>query len=211
MKKTLYSLMLSDEVVREIDLLAHRMGTNRSNLVNQILAERVRVRTPEQQINDIFSALHGLMSPESELVPFFEPNMPTMSLKSCLEYKYRPTVKYDVELYSQPRGDKIGELVVAVRTRSDSLIAAMTGFFSAFVNVERNYLGDGREYALYDNKFVRSIVCRENVTAEALANAISAYVTLFDSLMKSYIGGRITAQGMSAAYYKYISENNIII
>ena len=157
------------------------------------------------------SALHSLMTPESDLVPFFEPNMPTMSLKSCLEYKYRPTVKYDVELYSNPRGDKIGELVVAVRTRSDSLIEAMTGFFGTFVGVERNYLGDGREYALYDNKFVRSIVCRDNVSAESLANAISAYVNLFDSLMKAYIGGRITAQGMSATYYNYISENNIII
>lgn len=39
LKKTLYSLMLSDEVVREADRLAHQMGTNRSNLINQILAE----------------------------------------------------------------------------------------------------------------------------------------------------------------------------
>ena len=38
MKKTLYSLMLSDEVVREADRLAHQKGTNRSNLINQILA-----------------------------------------------------------------------------------------------------------------------------------------------------------------------------
>ncbi len=211
MKKTLYSLMLSDEVVREIDILAHRMGTNRSNLVNQILAERVRVKTPEQQINDIFSALYGLMSPESELIPFFEPNMPTMSLKSCLEYKYRPTVRYDVELYGSPKGDKIGELVVAVRTKSSALIEAMTRFFSAFVNVESAYLGGGREYALYENKFIRSIVCKDNVSTQSLASAISEYVTLFDSLMKAYIGGNITSNGMSEAYYKYISENNIII
>ena len=29
MKKNLYSLTLSDDVVREVDALAHRMGTNR--------------------------------------------------------------------------------------------------------------------------------------------------------------------------------------
>lgn len=211
MKKTLYSLMLSDDVVREIDILAHRMGTNRSNLVNQILAEKVSVRTPEQQINDIFSALHSLMSPESELIPFFEPNMPTMSLKSCLEYKYRPTVRYDVELYGTPRGDKIGELVVAVRTKSAALIEAMTDFFREFVRVEATFLENEREYALYENKFVRSIACKGNVNAEMLASAISEYVTLFDTLMKAYIGGNITPKGMSSAYYKYISENNIII
>ena len=39
MKKSLYSLMLSDEVVREIDVAAHRLGTNRSALINRILAE----------------------------------------------------------------------------------------------------------------------------------------------------------------------------
>ena len=32
MKKNLYSLTLSDEVVREVDALAHRLGTNRSAL-----------------------------------------------------------------------------------------------------------------------------------------------------------------------------------
>ena len=41
LKKTLYSLMLNEEVVREVDALAHRLGTSRSNLINQILAEYV--------------------------------------------------------------------------------------------------------------------------------------------------------------------------
>ena len=56
MKKNLYSLTLSDEVVREVDALAHRMGTNRSALVNRILAEYVSVPTPERRWNDIFEA-----------------------------------------------------------------------------------------------------------------------------------------------------------
>ena len=99
MKKTLYSLTLSDDVVREVDRMAHRLGTSRSNLVNQILAEYVDLKTPERRINEIFSAIEELMSPSRELVPFFAPNTPTMSLKSSLEYKYRPTVKYEVELY----------------------------------------------------------------------------------------------------------------
>lgn len=54
MKKSLYSLMLSDEVVREIDVAAHRLGTNRSALINRILAEYASVTTPEKRINDIF-------------------------------------------------------------------------------------------------------------------------------------------------------------
>ena len=99
MKKTLYSLMLNDEVVREVDALAHSLGTNRSNLINQILAEYVNYTTPERRINDVLSAISELMAPSRELVPFFAPNSFSMSLKSSLEYKYRPTVKYEVELY----------------------------------------------------------------------------------------------------------------
>ena len=100
MKKTLYSLMLNDEVVREVDALAHRMGSNRSNLINQILAEYVDYTTPERRINDVLSAVDQLMRPSRELVPFFAPNSFSMSLKSSLEYKYRPTVKYEVDLSS---------------------------------------------------------------------------------------------------------------
>jgi metal-responsive CopG/Arc/MetJ family transcriptional regulator len=75
MKKTLYSLMLSDDVVQAVDA-AHRMGTSRSNLVNQILAEYVSVPTPERRISDIFTAIEKLMSPGRELVPFFAPGSP---------------------------------------------------------------------------------------------------------------------------------------
>ena len=98
MKKNLYSLTLSDDVVREVDALAHRMGTNRSALVNQILAEYVSVPTPERRWNDIFEAIEELMTPTRELVPFFAPGSSTMSLKSSLSYQYRPPVQYVVDL-----------------------------------------------------------------------------------------------------------------
>ena len=127
MKKNLYSLTLSDEVVREVDALAHRMGTNRSALVNRILAEYVSVPTPERRWNDIFEAIEELMTPTRELVPFFSPGSSTMSLKSSLSYKYRPTVKYEVDLSS---GDSqtMGTLNIVFRTQSAALIAAMTNF-----------------------------------------------------------------------------------
>ena len=64
----------------------------------RILSEYVSVPTPERRINDIFEAIEALVSPSRELVPFFAPNSQSMSLKSSLAYKYRPTVKYEVDL-----------------------------------------------------------------------------------------------------------------
>ncbi|MBQ1291520.1 MAG: hypothetical protein IIY28_09250, partial [Lachnospiraceae bacterium] len=158
MKKTLYSLMLNDEVVREVDALAHSLGTNRSNLINQILAEYVNYTTPERRINDVLSAISELMAPSRELVPFFAPNSFSMSLKSSLEYKYRPTVKYEVELYRSGE-ESIGELSVVFRTQSAALIASMTDFFRLWKRIEDLHLaaptGMKIHYALYDGKFVR--------------------------------------------------------
>ena len=82
MKKTLYSLMLNEEVVREIDRMAHRMGTNRSALINQILADYTSVVTPERRIENIFHEIEQLVAPARDLVPFFAPHTTSMSLKS---------------------------------------------------------------------------------------------------------------------------------
>lgn len=215
MKKTLYSLMLSEEVVREVDVLAHRMGTNRSNLINQILAEYVSVTTPERRINDIFRTIEELVAPSRELVPFFSPNAPTMSLKSSLEYKYRPTVKYEVQLY---RGDEeaLGELSVVFRTQSAALIRAMTEFFRLWKRVEDRRLApllSGEvSYALYDGKFVRSIALPScDCTAEDIAQAISDYVTLFDSLMKARLCGRISEAEVEVRYAEALGGRRVLI
>jgi len=213
MKKTLYSLMLDEEVVREVDALAHRLGTNRSNLINQILAEYVNYTTPERRINDIFTAMERLISPSRELVPFFSPNSLSMSLKSSLEYKYRPTVKYEVELY---RGgeEAIGSLTVVFRTQSAALIGAMTDFFRLWKRLEDAHLGDGvpRQYALYEGKFVRSIAYpQRDCSAQELAAVISDYIQLFDRLMKGYLNGSMDAHDVEAAYYSYLTHSSIHI
>jgi len=216
MKKTLYSLMLNDEVVAEIDRLAHRYGTNRSNLINQILAERVGYVTPERRINDIFSAIEQLLEPSRELVPFFAPNALTMSMKSSLEYKYRPTVKYEVELY-RGNEDALGELTVLFRTQSASLITAMTDFFRLWKSIEdahlRPMLGESApSYALYDGKFVRSIAVPErDCTADELAEAISEYIKLFDMMMKGYLTGKYDAHEVEACYFSQLRRRNILI
>ena len=205
MKKTLYSLMLNDEVVREVDMLAHRMGTNRSALINRILAEYVNYVTPEQRINDVLSAIEQLMSPSRELVPVFAPNSFSMYLKSSLEYKYRPTVKYEVELY-KGEGESIGQLSVVFRTTSVALVQAMTEFFSLWCRIEQAHLlpvsGARIDYAVAEGRFIRSIAAPDkNCDSDTLAGALSEYIKLFDSLMKAWLAGRIDAHGVESAYY----------
>ena len=215
MKKTLYSLTLSEDVVREVDRLAHRLGTSRSALVDRILAEYVDLKTPERRINEIFSALEELMRPSQELVPFFAPNAPTMSLKSSLEYKYRPTVKYEVEL-SRAAGDAVGTLSVCFRTTSSALIAEMTNFFRLWKRIEDERLApllpSAPQYALYDGRLVRTLsAAAARSGSEELAQALSDYISLFDTLLKGYLAGRYSAQDVEALYCDDLSRRSVLV
>lgn len=218
MNKSLYSLMLMDEVVNEIDKLALRQGTNRSNLVNQILAEYVSVSTPEKQIDSIFRRMEELLDRSSELVPMVTPNQLSMSVKSSLEYKYRPTVRYVVQLYRTPQDSAIGELAVNFRSQSASLLNNMARFFVLWKELEDNYaagyfLPGAIRYELSQSRFVRTISIPRGAkyTEEDLGKALSEYVTAFDKIMKLYLAGMLTERDLERQYLAYFRNNKYLI
>ena len=216
MKKTLYSLMLSDDVVRAVDELAHRMGTNRSALVNQILAEYTDMVTPERQVQDIFRQIGEILGADRDLVPFVAPNAMSMSMKSSLQYRYRPTVKYSVELY-RDRDGSLGELSVVFRTQSQELLDAMGRFFRLWKDVEDELVAAYHtapvEYALYPGRFTRTLdlPARRDYSSADVAGAISEYVRLFDRLMKGVLAGGLTARDVEAEYIRWLRAGNIIL
>ena len=61
MKRSVYSLVLMDDVIKAVDEQAYRLGTSRSNLINQILAERLSCVTPEMRMREIFDSMTELI------------------------------------------------------------------------------------------------------------------------------------------------------
>ena len=216
MGKTLYSLMLSEEVVNAVDILAHRTGLTRSALVNKILAEYVSLETPESMINNILRSMESILSPQTELIPFFAPNSKTMSVKSSLAYKYRPTVRYEVDL-DPAKQDSMGTLTVVFRTQSVSLINELTEFLRIWVRIENKLLspitGKILECALYDGKFVRPLLMPDlsKVKSEDIAFELTEYINLFDSCLKAYLSGAINEYGIYENYRLSLNKRNIII
>ena len=210
MRKSLYSLMLMDDVVRAIDRLALQQNTNRSNLVNQILAEYVSMTTPEKRVSNIFKSIEDLINQcDMNIIPYVSPNQMTMSLKSSLEYKYRPTIKYEVSMYRTPENGTIGELDVVFRTQSEELIRAMTEFFRLWTKIESLYRHDAAiNYALYEGRFTRSINVSpdRNYTNEELGNKISSYIQIFDKLVKGYVSGSYTSRDVEMIYLEYYNK-----
>ncbi len=214
-KKTLYSLLLDENVVRAVDQLAHRRGCSRSALVNQILAEHLELMTPERRINEVLRTMQSLFLPDPDLVPMFSPNALSMSMKSALDYKYRPTVKYEVELY-RSGADSIGELTVSYRTQSADLLAALSRFFGLWKQLEDAYLaplaGHAIPSAFYDGRFIRSIAAPgRDCSPEELAETISAYVRLLDKLLKGCLSGRLSAADVERHYAAHMKDSSLLI
>ena len=218
MDKSMYSIMLMDEVIKAVDKAAYRNGTNRSNLINQILAQHLGVKTPEMRASEILNQLIQEISKEGELTVLKEPSDFLLSLKSPLDYKYRPTVKYSIELFRTQKGN-VGELRVSFRTQSDELLSKLTGFFKLWMLMEAHYIHnyfpkDAIEYEAGDGRFKRSFPVCENTDlteVSVLCTAISQYVNSFDISLKTYLYEDLSPDGFEDMYLKSVKSNQYII
>lgn len=183
MKKSVYSLVLMDDVIKAVDEQAYRLGTSRSNLINQILAERLSCVTPEMRMRDIFDSLSGLISSSFQIQQ--QRSASLMTLRTALEYKYRPTLSYKIGLERQP-GDYLGELRITIRTQNERLLAMFHSFFAWLAQAERRFIGDDKYSAqLTPACFTRKLI-NTGASDEETGEAISAYLTWINSMIQRY-------------------------
>ena len=217
-KKSMYSIMLMDSVVEAVDRAAYMNGTNRSNLINQILAEHLGVETPEQKISGIFDRLIRELSRSEGLTVSKEPSDFMLSLKSPLNYKYRPTIKYSVELYRTPEGN-FGELRVVFRTQSRELLDKLDGFFRLWMLMEAHYIHkyfrkNAIEYEIGEGKFKRSFPVGNNTDlsdGSVLSVALGEYINGFDSAIKTYLYNDLSPDEFQKMYTTALKKNKYII
>ena len=117
--KSVYSLVLSDDVVAAVDRAAYGLDTSRSNLINQLLADYVSFITPEKRRKDIFDSLASVLD---SFEPFQVQNRGSDSMlciRSPLRVKYNPTIRYTVEL-SRSSDNHLGQLKIMTRSRERS-------------------------------------------------------------------------------------------
>ncbi len=187
MKRSVYSLVLMDDVIRAVDEQAYRLGTSRSNLINQILAEHLSCVTPEMRMRDIFGCVEELIGSAMQIQQQRSASLLTM--RTALEYKYRPTISYKVELERAP--DKyLGTLRVQIRTQSDALIKLFNSFFAYRVQTESVRLAalgfDYPDWELNSGSFTRRLLNAGEVTDEQTGEAIGRYITDLDLAVKTF-------------------------
>ena len=214
----MYSLMLAEEVVREIDRLAAEKETNRSNLINQILAEYVSLTTPEKHVSNIFDFIENMIGKMDGFLLHAQPNDMTMSIKSSLQYHYRPTIRYEVEMYRMP-DSTIGQLKIIFRTQSPELLVGLTRFFKLWMRLEDIYIKqyfpkDAIRYGMENGKFLRTFAIPNDLeySEEQIANAISNYIATFDEMLKSFLAEKYSStQEMEQCYLAYLNSGVLLI
>lgn len=189
MSKSVYSIVLNDAVVEAVDEMAYKLGTNRSNMINQILAEKVAYVTPEQHIRNILDTVEDIINGQDVFRIMATPGDSSLMIKSSFKYKYNPSVKYSVVL-NKNGNSAIGELRVTFRTQNENLLQALDNFLNIWNALEAKYQNRDQKYIKSKGKYVRALdLPVEDYDENQIGEMISEYITGFDRIMKLYFAG----------------------
>ncbi|MGL4737276.1 MAG: CopG family transcriptional regulator [Cellulosilyticaceae bacterium] len=206
MKKSVYSLVLMDDVVEAVDRLAYSLGTSRSNLINQILAEHVALTTPEMQMKTIFDTVQGLLNhcQHFQIQPQAADSM--MSIRSVLKYKYNPTIRYAITLFRED-GPVIGEIKVISRSQSEVLQTYLSHFFEIWTQYEKEQEFCGWETD-QSGRWTRRLnkPMGTGYDATVLANTLADYIQVIDEGLKIYCSHLDTMPLGKIQLYKHFSQ-----
>lgn len=215
MSKSIYSLLLDDEVIALLDRMAYAEGVSRSALINRLLAEKVGCTTREMRSRDIFRRMEDML--EETLLPMLgESTDSTMRLRSAISYKYNPTVRYTVALGRE--GASIGELRAQVRSRSDGFTLMLLQFFRLWQKLEEAYIGK-TDVSFEPGRLTRKLVPHfkkdGRIVEQADGSAIAAYINAFDGAMKAFFDRVDDPASAAAAAEKrmaeYVRNNEVIM
>jgi hypothetical protein len=218
MSKSVYSLVLSDDIVRAVDELAYRMGVSRSALIDRILAEKLSVETPETRMRSIMENMMRMLDNDIFRLQISAGDS-GMLIRSPLPYKYKPTIRYAVELHRE--GNYLGKLKISFRTQNEALTIAMNDFYSCFLKTEAKYLSEICDViAEIDGDKMERLLNMpvtkggREVSPDEVANTISEYVRFIDKLIKiyfKYLSDRKTALLLIDKLYKERMKKTEII
>lgn len=184
MSKSVYSLILNDDVIAAVDRIAYQKGISRSAMVGELLASAVSYVTPEMRMRQILDRLgEGLSDGVFLQIPA---GGSVYAARSRLVYKYNPSLRYSVEL-TKADLPEIGWLKVGMRSRSDQLMVLLLNFFRLWQSVEANYR-PGVEYYIRDGRFERKLelIGGEDTDPQEIGDAIVAYVNLLNDAINGY-------------------------
>jgi len=217
MAKSVYSLVLSDEVVREVDKIAYKFNTNRSGMINEILAEYLSVVTPENRIRQIIQSLENEMVKSTSFKILPATTDATFVVKSALSYKYNPVIKYSVALYKNNK-NHFGSIKAGIRTQNEALISIMNDFFLIYRRIETEFIDfpNNQFHEISSGRLTRNFrVGFDGRTDDSrIGLSISAYIDNLDKMIKYYfsdIENPRLIKNLEIIYSDYLKNADIVL
>lgn len=209
MAKTVYSILLSSEIVEAVDRQAARQGLSRSALINHILADYASLTTPEarsRRVVDVAAQMAEQGGLRSGVT-----SGGVLTVSTAVRYKYNPALRYSVELFED--GADLGELRVTLRSQNQTLLEYMESFFQLFGKLESAHLphpppaGGGR---IEQKRYTRTLRRAPGLDSEEeLGAAIAAYIRMMDDCIHAFFGNLHNAsdalRATEASYLRALS------
>lgn len=186
MHRTVYSLVLSDEVIAAVDDLAARQGLSRSALVEHALAEYTNLQPPGQVNRQILSALQAVAGENG--LRAASASSTGITLRTALRCKYNPALSYTVLLQGSHQG--LGQLRVSLRSTNQSILDFFALFFELWQRLEHKHLEKppATEAAQMEAKrFLRTLRQPKGLPqGDDMGRAIAGYIDMMDGCMKAF-------------------------
>lgn len=223
MDKSMYSLILMDDLVRAVDRLAYENNTSRSALINRILAEHLSMVTPQMRIAEVLEEIVQCVDGRGQLQVQGRPSANMLNVRSVIQYKYNPTLRYSVEILVED-GAYTGVFKVVSRSQSKALLSRLTVFFELWAQIETSVLQERKpryqlRYHTADGRFQRRLEVDgegELQDTQILGDAIGKFIGVFDEAMRSYFSAEFgvdmqTFGMMQELYERYLNETPMIL
>lgn len=197
MKKSIYSLVLLDDVVEAVDQLAYRKNTNRSQLINDLLAERLGLLTPRQQVMHVMERISDMVGNEQIQVKS-KNDYGSLQFGTFIKYKYKPSIRYSFEFNVSNEHERYAVLKIQSRSKSEELNKHLDRFFSAMCYIDQKRFPEiyqreiiNKTHVNSNNRFSREFlrgIPLDKVDDEAVAEYLSCYLLMMDHALNYYFG-----------------------
>ncbi len=182
MPKSVYSMLLNDEVIEKIDDIALKNGLSRSQVVNNCLAEYLGLKLSRSVIDEIIASLTTAICDHNRM-RIARRQTYAVDYYSAVNYKYSPRVTYSVDFSSD---GAFGDLKLSLRSTSEELAQIFSAFFNDFIAVEKS-VNPNVLFYIENGKLIRRLDFSQISSTEELSLSITEYVKILDMLLNKYV------------------------
>lgn len=197
MSKSIYSLLLTDNVIGALDRMAAKRNMSRSALIDEILSEHTGTANVDNMYRRVWQQTETLFDRMRTMQFVNNAQVSLAQVITSLPYKYNPKVRYCLELSDEPH--TLCTITLSTRTQNPILSAVFGTFYRRLAQLEDMYLNNVG--ATYANGKYASVLYGDAADPEHTAAQIVEYIVTLDGMLRAYVcGDGDTSERLFVAY-----------